>query len=140
MSAVLSLLADDVTYENLGSSTVLRGRAAVGRFYLEALAMLPEDATFVLEGAGGQGTDPWVGDTTGPVLQAGMAWWVRLKSLNGFAWSNPFHTHRSGRRNIWLCVPRLQDVTATTRLPVAVSKHADPPPPPAAASVPRGPW
>ncbi|GLC42560.1 hypothetical protein PLESTB_001114000 [Pleodorina starrii] len=109
VSAVLSLLADDVQYENLGSSTVLRGRAAVGRFYLEALAALPEDAVFVLEGPGGPSTDPWVDDEAagagGPILQAGMAWRVELDGRVvplsrgvGVYWADP----RTGRlARIW---------------------------------------
>ncbi|GLI59445.1 hypothetical protein VaNZ11_001269 [Volvox africanus] len=84
VSAVLSLLADDVTYENLSSSTVLRGRAAVGRFYLETLAALPEDAMFVLEGRGGPNAGSSFGggeSFAGPILQAGVAWHVELNGL-----------------------------------------------------------
>ncbi|GIL63620.1 hypothetical protein Vafri_17640, partial [Volvox africanus] len=84
VSAVLSLLADDVTYENLSSSTVLRGRAAVGRFYLEALSALPEDAIIVLEGRGSADRGPSFGGEegfAGPILQAGVVWRVELNGL-----------------------------------------------------------
>ncbi|GFR41895.1 hypothetical protein Agub_g2683, partial [Astrephomene gubernaculifera] len=124
VSAVLSLLSDDVSYENLGCSFgVLRGRPAVGRFYLEALAALPEEAIFVLEGPGAAGSSGATGIVEegqwqqqqrqlegpaavevvaagGPILQAGVAWHVELNGAVlplsrgvGVYWADP----RDGR-------------------------------------------
>ncbi|GIL77303.1 hypothetical protein Vretimale_3040 [Volvox reticuliferus] len=81
VSGVLSLMADDVTYENLSTSTVLRGRAAVGRFYLEALAALPEDAVFVLAGPDTRRSSGGKESFACPILQAGVAWHVELNGL-----------------------------------------------------------
>ncbi|PNH06679.1 hypothetical protein TSOC_006897 [Tetrabaena socialis] len=95
VSAVLSLLAEDVSYENLGSSTQLRGRSDVGRFYLEALAALPAEAVFVLEGAEGGGSAGGT-DVGGGVLQAGVAWHLELGGVAaplsrgvGVYWAHP---------------------------------------------------
>jgi hypothetical protein len=51
VSAVLLLLSDSVEYENAAflPNRSLRGRAAVGRFYVESLAGMPEGARFVLD-------------------------------------------------------------------------------------------
>ncbi|KXZ48621.1 hypothetical protein GPECTOR_26g524 [Gonium pectorale] len=80
VSAVLGLLAEDVVYENLGSAVSLRGRTDVGRFYLEALAGLPEEAVFVLEGAGGDAAAESDGGGM-PMLQAGVAWHLELNGV-----------------------------------------------------------
>ncbi|KAG2440187.1 hypothetical protein HXX76_004300 [Chlamydomonas incerta] len=87
VSAVLSLMSEEVVYDSLSTSASLRGRAAVGRFYLEALAAIPENAVFVLEPEAQDGAPAAAGRRAGsgdggaaaaPVLQAGVAWHMEL--------------------------------------------------------------
>lgn len=81
VSAVVGLLSEDVLYDNLAASGQLYGRQAVGRFYLDAITSLPEDAVFVVRPQRGQQQQQQQSaqgrqqqQQQAPLLQVGVEW------------------------------------------------------------------
>ncbi|KAG2491253.1 hypothetical protein HYH03_010460 [Edaphochlamys debaryana] len=87
-SAMAALLAEEAVYQNLGCAPASRlvGRLAIGCFFLEALASLPEEAVFVLElppgaEAAGPGPGGAEGGGAAPALHAGVAWHLEVGGI-----------------------------------------------------------